>query len=328
MKQLPEIRSFTGIIRMFLKGGSVYQRRDKMKSQRKTFVYLAIISALFISLAGCKKSIVNSHWTTDAITIDGNPAEWENQINYIEKAGIGLAVANDSENLYFCATTGDENLQRQIMFRGLDLWLDSGGGKAEEYGIRFPLGMAGMDASARREMFQGGGQAQRGQGQLQGRPGDEGQGGQRPNFSRLLDRMTMDFMVMGKKALGSNIPIQTNKPVQVREPVNGNNRGIELKLKNNNGQLTYEGKIPLKEFVDTGKTASNKIGIGVQLAKVEGPSGNNQYGGRGFGGRMGPPGGMRGGPGRMGPPGNGMRPGNNTQQSLDFWGQIVLAKQQ
>ncbi len=294
-----------------------------MKGHNKVVFFFPVLLVVLFTLMSCSKQQINSHWVVKDITIDGNAADWGNNIQYLKKKDIGIGIANDDSNFYFCAITSDRDLRRQILFRGLELWLDANGGKSKDFGIKFPLGIISMDPSMRRELFQG----RRGRSQ-----------NQPPDFGQFISKMTLEFAVMGKDAASDNLPIHTDRPVQVRLPVYHNNRGIDLKLNLNGDQLVYEGKIPFKEFENSRKPRASTIGIGIQLPEMERRNGRDFHGGmRGGrpggdfgGGGMRPPGGMSGGgPGGMHRPEDGGQRGDfqSMQKSLEFWGKVKLAKQ-
>ncbi len=75
------------------------------------------------------------------------------------------------------------------MFRGLNLWLDSDGGKARDYGIRYPLGMEAMAPGMRRELM---------------RNPRENLGADPPAMEQIPERLLMEFAVMGEKAVGED----------------------------------------------------------------------------------------------------------------------------
>ncbi len=91
--------------------------------------------SLFIS---CKPPEIPCSWCPDPILIDGQRDEWRNiPFSYFEKENIVLAMCNDSNNLYIMYSFNDPRWARIITISGLTLWLDAGGKKNKDFGIRF-----------------------------------------------------------------------------------------------------------------------------------------------------------------------------------------------
>jgi len=275
-----------------------------------------ILFLVAITIAACSKVELTSQLATNSITIDGSSGDWENNLVLLEEQNITIGIANDAENLYFCAASADDVLRRQIIFRGLNLWIDGDGGKSEDYGIKYPVGMITMDPESRRELFQGMRKPQ------QNVP---------PDFGPLLDRMTMEFIVMGTNVGAKSYGFETDAFVRVRELVADNPRGIELQFRLQDSQLVYEGKIPFSEISRNRANLSSTIGLGIEIPEIDLPRpGAGMRGGRPGG--MGPPPGGRpgGGPGGMRPPrGGGInRDFQNVPEPLKFWSKVTLAQPQ
>lgn len=83
---------------------------------------------------------MKSSWSTGEISIDGVQEDWRDGMTYIEKKSMSVGVRNDSEFLYVCLATLDQDLLRQIRATGLVLWFDPKGGKDRSIGIGYPLG--------------------------------------------------------------------------------------------------------------------------------------------------------------------------------------------
>ena len=105
-------------------------------------------AALFILLAaiGAGDAVaaekVESSPAGDRIVLDGDPSDWEGiPINYLKDSLHVSAIAHDDENLYLMFRFADQGLARQLLMRGVTLWIN-GNGKAkkknEEFAVRYP----------------------------------------------------------------------------------------------------------------------------------------------------------------------------------------------
>ncbi len=75
------------------------------------------------------------------VQIDGVMDEWSGLMTPLGKTGLALGMMNDGEYLYICVVSQDWAANRQILGRGLTLWLDPGNNVAERFGIRYPVGL-------------------------------------------------------------------------------------------------------------------------------------------------------------------------------------------
>ena len=282
----------------------------------RSYSCLTLISIVLI-LSACGTTRYTSHWDGTSVQIDGDPGEWHRYLTPVAGKGMSIGFVNDAENLYFCTVTTDRQLQRTIFFRGLNLWLDSGGGKTKMYGIRYPLGMTGLKPAVRREIVQ----EMRNRSEQGIQPAQDRQ--------QLLEQMLKEFTLMGDKSVGEDFPFRGEIPVQVRESVRNNERGIELQVNRSGAGLIYEGKIPLGEFCEDEAKISGIIGLGLEIPEFQRPS-RSPVGGvqnRRPGDGIEPPaGGLTGrGPGRMGGRGTAMRPGTmSPAEPFEFWSKVKL----
>lgn len=105
--------------------------------QRIIFAVLLVVSA-----ASChaQKFILNSVWRDSAITIDGNPSDWDQPFPYFDsKTKLQYSVVNDAKYIYISVKTNDDKAQMKIMRAGMDVWLDVSGKKKEVATIHCPL---------------------------------------------------------------------------------------------------------------------------------------------------------------------------------------------
>jgi len=113
-----------------------------MKQSRAPFVSLALVAGALACWA-CGSSELASRWRDREIVVDGKLDDWEGLQTTLaakERATeTRIGVANDGEAIYLSLETADPNLARLISHRGLTVWLDPAGGKAQTLGVRFPL---------------------------------------------------------------------------------------------------------------------------------------------------------------------------------------------
>ena len=275
----------------------------------KTLVLITIILFITFSSVGCKKLELTSGWKDREITIDGENADWENALTYIENKGIAIGLLNDEAYLYACLTTGDRQILRQMITKGFTLWLDSEGGKGKTFGLKYPVGLMESGMPMRDKA-------------PDRRAGQDDLSWERLQTLLVMSTTKLEFLGPGKNEV---------TPMALAELT-----GIDLKVGLSEGTFVYECKIPLTVNdsypYGIGIVNGGPIGIGCEIPEIDRASmreemaargGGGMRGGGGGGGRMG--GGMRGG-GRMGGGGGGMRGrGFEMQETLKLWAIVQLA---
>jgi len=99
---------------------------------------LAMLCA--ITFAACSNSIeLSSKAVEQPMRIDADDIEWRDNAVLVDDGRFSLGFQNDSADLFIYVKTMDRTLERQIMMSGLTIWMDSTGGDANYFGIRFPL---------------------------------------------------------------------------------------------------------------------------------------------------------------------------------------------
>ena len=78
----------------------------------------------------------------DSIVLDGDPADWEGfPIAYLQDTLHVMAIAHDDSNIYVMYRFADQRLARQLLMRGVTLWINGDGktkNKNEEFAVRYP----------------------------------------------------------------------------------------------------------------------------------------------------------------------------------------------
>jgi hypothetical protein len=273
----------------------------KFKFQHILFGALSIT----ILLSGCKQNVMQSNWKDGNIFIDGRYSDWQPGLTFNEKSNIGIGFANDSSNLYICLTSSDQQLMRQVVFRGFILDIDIPGAKRRQFGINYPTGNNDLDFS----QF-----------------GRNQQSKRMPGFNQdtrlRFDDIHTEFILIG--------PGKDERQIVPLE----NDYGIEIKISRTRRQIVYEIKIPFSlmedywetdkfnlqsDLIVTFKTAELDISAIRSRTDMGGMPGGRP-GGMTGGGRGGQRGGMRGGD----------RPsGQGTQrpsiESFEFRTKVTLA---
>jgi len=295
-----------------------------MRLQR-TIIYTAVVLVLCVTglAARTKRASTDSHWRTTDITVDGVPTDWAGPLVAFNDQPVSIAAANDSEFLYFVLTTSEQGVRMQIMRRGLVVWFDPGGGDKKHFGIKFPVGSGAPEGTRGGHHPYGGGSSagQSGQDPTEDRP-------QAPPDAQSEPANRLEIYGPGKD--------------DARSFTADKAPGIEVKVGQAEGLLTYELKVPLSAndahpYAVNAKPGS-AIGVGLEMPKMEMPEGRGRGGGGGYGGGGG--GGGRGGGGfggggmggghhgGGGGAGGGQRGGYQAPKPLSGWMTVKLAAEQ
>jgi hypothetical protein len=286
-----------------------------MKSRKQVrFVALLVIFTV-LGFIQCKKLIVNSQWANEPIKIDGQTTEWESVLSYDEDLDVSYGIQNDDHSLYMAFVTTDQELQRQMMMRGLVLWVDADGGKEKDFGIKFPRGLMERGMPAPRVMA-----AMR----------NARDGGNEAEFDNFVQQNFRDLQVVDAK--GQNLGIYTQHEAK--------EYNIQFALKCSPHRMIYELCLPLEctgrhpwsivapnvgICFETPEIGSSMGGMRPGPSMTDASGGGGMRGGGGRGGRGGPGGGMGdeemvgGTPGGMGPQGGG------KTKNLKVWLTATLA---
>lgn len=262
-------------------------------------VLLFVLFLSVLSQIGCNSLELKSEWRDREIIVDGNNTDWLGAMYYFEGENISVGVLNDASSIYICMIAEDRLMRTQVMAQGFTLWFDPTGGKEKTFGIKFPIGMQGVE----------------GQGFPMGlREGERDQERIREQFEKSLE----DLEILGPR-----------KDDQKRMPVE-EAKGIDIVVDPSGGLLVYELKVPLLHSEQhpyaVGAEAGDLIGIGLEIPKMDRDTMRKRMGG-GMPGGTGMPGdgrrgGMGGKPGGMGMPG-GRRP--QMPKGLKVWVSVQLA---
>jgi hypothetical protein len=245
------------------------------------FLLTAVVGGGFHVAASNRKADLASTWRAgDTIVIDGVNQEWQGKLTPIKDTPVSMAFYNDSGFLYLCLTTGDRAARNAIERQGLTLWFDTAGGKKKAFGVEYPLSLPGMSVVER-----------------------SGEMGEPSVRARPLEADQERLAILG--------PGKSDRESFGVDEV----PGIQAKLKDENGVLVYEMKVPLRKSGDVryalDAVPDAIIGIGLETPEFQRPQGRTMGGEGGEGGRggRGGGGGWTGGVGGMGGMGGMGRPG-------------------
>lgn len=268
-----------------------------------------VLALLVAGLVACGPEELNSGRLDREITIDGDFADWQGALQYVEDAGLSVGLLNDDNFLYIALVVGDRQVRRQITMSGMYLWFDAEEGENRKFGIRFPLGVVeGTDSlmALLRERD--------------------------PNkMNEIFNESCREMMVIGEDDR------------TWRRGGTGEFYGISAAANAGRDALVAEFKIPLKKTAQLGygigAGGGDVVAVGLESKEIDmgdmreqfqrgmgggppggGPPGGGREGGTPVGGGMGG-GGMPGG-GRGGPGGGNRR---EPPEPIKVWTRVVLA---
>jgi hypothetical protein len=265
------------------------------------------------------KAKLTSPWRDREIKVDGLATDWSEFQPVAKDVRLSIGLASDADHLYLALASSDAPTSMQIIQQGLIVWFDPKGGKKQQLGIRYPVGMSPGE-KGQRGGERGGAPGGRGgeYGPPEGAPGTppERASGTSSDVGRMYARAEADgrlghFEILADGKEAQVVGIQSAAP-------------FELKTGWGEGTLVYELKIPLAREGDLpglGVRPGAIVGVGLESPRRSEPAGFRMGG---------PGGGMTGG---MGGIGGGMRggmsgPGGSWQDLLDpvkVWTTVLLS---
>jgi hypothetical protein len=270
-----------------------------------TVLLLLVTEVFFIN--GCSSpQQLASRWSERPVVMDASLGEWTDSTVFHEKEGIRYAVANDGEFLYICLLSSKPNLGRQLMFRGMTVWIDPNGGEKKTIGIRFPVGGMGM------------GRPNMGEEQPEQAPEQRGN-----RFEEMERQALNEFEYLGP---GENDRQRVSR-------LQG--QGLEMHLTATPERFLYKLKVPLQYSLQHPYSAEThagaNIGVGIETNSAprmaEGERGGEGRGEGVEGGRPGMGSGRTGGrSGGMGRGGQRTGGAPGAAVNLNIWSRVQLAE--
>jgi len=112
---------------------------------KKSISFVLVIGAVVLpschsSKHAGDKDKLPAVWQATPIVIDGDSKDWPSPYpTYDSKAMIAYATSNDDKYLYITVESGDDLTQLKLAEAGMVVYIDTGGGKAMECDIHYPL---------------------------------------------------------------------------------------------------------------------------------------------------------------------------------------------
>lgn len=261
---------------------------------------IKMIAYTFLSVivfSSCATVQLNSNWSEQNIEIDGSDNEWSGSYNFLKDEKMAFGVRNNFEYLYLVFKTIDNQVKQKIFSNGLTIWIDPSADEEKSFGVHYPIGMMDWNKS---QLYD---------------PADWGSPEEREK--RLKEKS--EIMLKELEIISSVGRSQFEYSL-------GNPYNINFAIKDTNGTLVYELKIPLKQTEDVISDLDIKhgsiINVGVETGEIDPQSMMNK---KSSGGMMG---GGKGG-GMMGK-GSGMERCNQSAmkdilEPIKFWVNLSLA---
>lgn len=234
------------------------------------------VLALVLSFHAFSQETADGKWRTIPVVVDGFGNEWSTPLRfYNSETSLFFAILNDSANLYLCFEVRDEQTQTKINEAGMRIELKSKGKLKCDASIDFPL----MEKKE------------------QAPPADEGgEAGAGKKRHAEADEMRNNYILQNVSMLAKGFATQ-NGLLPIKDSA-----GIDAALNwDNNGQMAYELKIPLKELFGPGfslQDVTKAISMRVEVNAFARPESS-------------------GGAGSTGVPGGGMPGGNGTGGTIN-----------
>jgi hypothetical protein len=92
-------------------------------------------------MVGCGSEELESMVRDREIVVDGDAADWQGALKFLEDGNLSYGLANDAQSMYIVFVIGDREVRRQIIMSGLYLWFDPSGEENRRFGLRFPIGL-------------------------------------------------------------------------------------------------------------------------------------------------------------------------------------------
>ena len=275
----------------------------------KKLLVVAIIILAFL-IGGCNYYQVESMRKTREIIIDGNDEDWIDAKYYIKDHDVVFGVMNDNEFLYLCFYPTTNELTRQVLSKGLTLWINNDGKKKKKYGIRFPMGLQGFMA---KQMSEEKGDLIRNKDKKKNKMNPQ-------KMERMVKSITKELEIIGPEK-------DKKKIIKFADLI-----GVEIGIDCEKELFAYELKIPLFQnsnnsiYIDADPTSKIALGFEIprpdrdemeeKMKKLDGmgdrPSDGLSDSGRGMG--------------KGGRQGNSHNKMQLNKQGLDIWATIQLVE--
>ncbi len=84
-------------------------------------------------------SSISSQPAGQSIVVDGDCSDWEGiELQYFGEGIRTVGLTHDADHLYVMWRYGDERVARQVLARGVTVWVNGDGKKKDVVGVRYP----------------------------------------------------------------------------------------------------------------------------------------------------------------------------------------------
>ncbi len=122
---------------------------------RNTYIAAIWVLCLTLSFSCSRQSIYSSLWQPEPIQINTRPPGWDNASEFDRTTRLHYAVSNDQENMYVFLKSSDRTMQMKMLRAGVQLGIDTTGGKNVHLSLHYPFLPAAMAAIAGMERLGG-----------------------------------------------------------------------------------------------------------------------------------------------------------------------------
>ncbi|MCD6205596.1 MAG: hypothetical protein J7L22_08035 [Candidatus Marinimicrobia bacterium] len=284
----------------------------------KDFGIVLLLLTVF-GLNSCKKAVIQSVHKDQELTIDGYYNDWGSAIIYYDKKDFGLGIQNDSEFVYICLVSADQQIIRSVMRQGFEIQIDIPRSKGFMK-LEYPIGMVRMNRPPMEQRGARSGVSNTEMGRQRigniGKSNNEWQNMKSSDETVYFNNIQTEFRLYGPDKQELRIIPMINTI------------GIEINASCSRRQFVYELKVPFKIICDYLKADQNKMSTEIDLKfrlpdleiTTHARPMDGYAGGRGTDG---PPGGAGGmgissrGRSMGAPPGRGPE-GNNNESTSKF----------
>lgn len=107
-----------------------------------------LLSIVLLLITGCKDSTIQSHHTSEYITINGKLNEWAKYpLQHFENENFSISFQNSSNEIFIVLATRDRQMMKIVQTSGIDIWVDINKKKKKQYGLHYVGNIDSLDFS-------------------------------------------------------------------------------------------------------------------------------------------------------------------------------------
>lgn len=210
-------------------------------NQLRVSIQIAVIgiavAAMMSACSSLQKVIdAKSRWQSDYLHLEKRQVPPLEQRRYLPAHQIYYSFSNDSENLYVMLEVVNKPVVAKMLFAGATLWINTKGKVKETMGLKYPLGMKGLEDGGLPKM-------------------DSGQ--------------RIKTLIANKKRL-KLIGIRAKKTAEINHLEPGAPNAV-IWIDDRSGHLIYLARIPLHTIGIEEGNLKNKIAVGFETGSLDRP---------------------------------------------------------